>query len=93
MAAVKQTGEKPRKSNLPGAGPGRPKGSVNKVGKAAKDAIAEAAEALGGTSRLVAWAQEDPANERAFWATIYPKLLPLQVAGENGGPVVFKWQE
>lgn len=66
---------------------GRSKGTPNKTTKAAKDAIAEAAEALGGAARLVAWAQEDPLNERVFWGTIYPKLLPLQVAGEGGGPV------
>lgn len=62
-------------------GPGRPKGSPNKVTKAAKDAIADAAERLGGSNRLVEWAKEDPKNEHAFWATIYPKLLPLQVNG------------
>lgn len=62
-------------------GPGRPKGSQNKTTKAAKDAIADAAEKLGGTNRLVAWAKEDVLNERAFWSSIYPKLLPLQVAG------------
>lgn len=69
---------------------GRPKGAVNKTTKAAKDAIAEAAEALGGSKRLVEWAKEDPANERTFWGTIYPKLLPLQVngAGENGEHVL-----
>lgn len=75
------------------AGPGRPKGAVNKTTKAAKDAIAYAAEGLGGAERLIAWAQEDARNESAFWTTIYPKLLPLQVAGENGqalGLVVFK---
>ena len=66
---------------------GRPKGAANKTTKAAKDAIAQAAEALGGAERLTAWAQEDPANERVFWGTIYPKLLPLQVTGEGGGPV------
>lgn len=60
-------------------GPGRPKGSPNKVTAAAKDAIAEAAARLGGTNRIVAWAQEDPKNESAFWTTVYPKLLPLQV--------------
>lgn len=74
-------------------GPGRPKGSPNKVTAAAKDAIAQAAEQLGGTNRIVEWAKEDPLNERAFWATIYPKLLPLQVSGEGGGPVAvtFSW--
>ncbi len=41
--------------------------------------ISLAAEGLGGLDRLVTWAKEDPLNERAFWANIYPKLLPLQV--------------
>lgn len=67
--------------------PGKPKGALSKTTKTAKEAIALAAEKLGGADRLVAWAKEAPENERAFWATIYPKLLPLQVTGENGGPV------
>jgi hypothetical protein len=82
------TGAEKRKP--PAAGKGRVKGSLNKTTKAAKDAIAEAAEALGGAARLTSWAQEDPANERVFWGTIYPKLLPLQVTGEGGGPVVIQ---
>lgn len=70
--------------------PGRPKGIPNKTTQIAKDAIALAAERLGGVDRLVDWAKEDPANERAFWATIYPKLLPLQVqgSGDNGEHVI-----
>lgn len=67
--------------NLTRKGAGRPKGSVNKTTAAAKDVINQAANELGGAARLLAWAKEDPANERAFWATIYPKLLPLQVSG------------
>jgi hypothetical protein len=70
------------------AGPGRPKGLQNKTTLAAKEAIALAAERLGGVDRLVAWAEEDPKNESAYWTTIYPKLLPLQVSGEGGGPIV-----
>lgn len=73
--------------NLTRKGAGRPKGSQNKVTKAAKEAIAEAAEKLGGVDRLVSWAKEDPLNERAFWSTIYPKLLPLQVAGDAENPI------
>lgn len=68
--------------NLTKKGAGRPKGSVNKVTAAAKDVIAKAAEGLGGASRLLEWAKEDPANEKAFWSSIYPKLLPLQVNGD-----------
>lgn len=73
--------------NRGNAGKGRPKGAMNKTTKAAKDAIAEAAERLGGSDRLVDWAKEDPANERVFWGTIYPKLLPLQVTGDADNPL------
>lgn len=68
-------------------GPGRPKGSPNKLHKAAKEAIAEAAEQLGGANRITAWAKEDPLNERAFWSTIYPKLIPVQVGGDPNNPI------
>jgi hypothetical protein len=72
------------------AGKGRAKGSRNKMTLIAREAIAYAAEGLGGADRLVAWAKEDPQNERVFWGTIYPKLLPLQVegTGEGGGLTV-----
>ena len=78
----------------PNMGKGRPKGALNRTTTSAKEAIAIAADKLGGAERLVAWAQKDPTNERAFWATIYPKLLPLQVSGEDGGPIqaVIRWQ-
>jgi len=73
-------------SNTGNAGKGRPKGSLNKSTLIAKEAISTAAEKLGGTDRLVKWAKEDSKNEAAFWTTIYPKLLPLQVngAGDQG---------
>lgn len=74
-------------TNLPKRGPGRPKGSPNKVGREAKEVIAAAAESLGGGERLVAWARQSPENEKAFWATIYPKLLPLTVAGDKNNPL------
>lgn len=81
IEANKAAGKPPR------AGMGRPKGAVNKNTQAAKDAIADAALKLGGAKRLVEWAQADPANERVFWGTIYPKLLPLQVGGDAGNPI------
>lgn len=74
-------------ANLTNRGRGRPKGAVNATTRAAKEAIEYAADGLGGADRLVAWAQEDPANERVFWGTIYPKLLPLTVAGDKENPI------
>jgi hypothetical protein len=65
------------------AGPGRPKGSKNKTTQSAKDAIAQAAEGLGGAERLQQWATEAPENEKTFWGTIYPKLLPLAGTKDN----------
>lgn len=58
---------------------GRKKGVPNKTTQAAKDAISMAADRIGGVDRLVDWVKEDPQNERAFWVSVYPKLLPLQV--------------
>jgi hypothetical protein len=62
-------------------GAGRPKGSKNKTTATAKSIIEAAAQGLGGAERLLAWAQEAPENERAFWTNIFPKLMPLQVNG------------
>jgi hypothetical protein len=67
--------------------PGKPKGALSKTTRSVKEAIELAAEGLGGAKRLVEWAKEDPSNERIFWGNIYPKLLPLQVTGEGGGPL------
>lgn len=76
--------------NLTRKGRGRPKGSVNKVTATAKEIISEASDRLGGVARLVAWAKEAPENERAYWAQIFPKLLPLQVAGDPNAPLTHK---
>lgn len=70
---------------------GRQKGTPNKMTQLAKDVIAGAAADLGGQKRLVAWAQEDEANERMFWGTIYPKLLPLTVSGDPDNPLRVEW--
>jgi hypothetical protein len=74
--------------NRGNAGKGRPKGAKNKTTLIAKEAIAAAAEKLGGTDRLVAWAKEDDKNEHTFWGTIYPKLLPLQVDANVAGKII-----
>jgi hypothetical protein len=77
--------DEPKNTGQFGPGnPGKPKGACNKTTRTAKEAIALAAEGLGGVDRLIEWAKADPANERAFWATIYPKLIPVQVANADG---------
>lgn len=69
---------------------GRPAGVPNKVTAVAKSVIAGTATALGGEDRLVAWCREDPANERAFWTSIYPRLLPHEVSGPDGDAIAIK---
>jgi hypothetical protein len=75
-----------KNKNLEGVARGRPKGSPNKTTSIAKEAIAKAADELGGADRLIEWIKEEPINERIFWKDIYTKLLPLQVngSGEDG---------
>lgn len=70
MAAGKKTG-------------GRVAGTPNKLTKAAREVISGCAEALGGMDRMVAWAKEDPLNERIFWSSIFPRIVPLDVT--SGG--------
>lgn len=70
-----------KNNNLVNKRGGRPKGALNKTTMAAKEALVFAFEGLGGAQRLVDWCKADEKNESAFWVSIYPKLLPLQVNG------------
>jgi hypothetical protein len=70
----------------PKPGPGRPKGSKNKLTASIKEAIERAFEEVGGQSYLAKVAQEDP---RTF-CTLLGKLLPMQVTGEDGAPIKAK---
>ncbi len=74
------------------AGKGRPRGAVNKTTKLAKHAIAEAFEKLGGMQALVDWAQADGDNLKVFYATIWPKIIPIQteVSGPDGEAIRFE---
>ena len=60
---------------------GRKKGSQNLHTRAIREMIEAAAEGLGGTARLISWAMEDEINERLFWSSIWPRILPLQIQG------------
>lgn len=64
-------------------GAGRPKGSQNKFTADVKGMILEALSGAGGAAYLQRQADENP----AAFMTLVGKVLPLQVTGENGGPV------
>lgn len=73
----------------PNPGKGRPKGTPNKITVAAKEAIQAAFDKLGGTDAFVKWAEKEK-NQTAFYAHVYPKLLPLdmKIAGELTSKIV-----
>jgi hypothetical protein len=79
-APVKKTG-----SNLPGAGPGRPKGVPNKTTALVREMVTAALDEAGGVDYLVERAR-DPKTASAF-LTLVGKVLPIQVTGEDGGAI------
>jgi hypothetical protein len=81
MSANKQ--QKP-----PNAGKGRVKGVSNKVTKQLKDMILGALDDAGGQKYLAERAK-DPRTAGAFLGLV-AKVLPMQVTGANGGPLVFE---
>ncbi len=62
---------------------GRKTGTLNKRTAQIRWAIAECARGLGGVERLIAWREESPENEFAFWTQLYPKLLPVHIEATN----------
>lgn len=69
--------------NRGNAGKGRPKGSVNKTTAAIKDMVMSALDEAGGIEYLVTQSRENP----TAFLTLVGKVLPLQVTGEDGGPI------
>jgi hypothetical protein len=70
----------------PNAGKGRPKGSPNKATALVKEMILGALEAAGGQEYLKRQSEENP---KAF-LTLVGRVLPLQLTGDGGGPVVIQ---
>lgn len=60
---------------------GRKKGTPNKRTANAKAAIEQVFNGLGDADGLRDWALSDPDNLKAFYVSIWPKVLPLQVNG------------
>jgi hypothetical protein len=72
--------------NLPKKGPGRPKGSANKITKNIKQAIEEAFDKAGGVDYLVRLAAEDP---RTF-CSLVGKVIPTTISGDQENPISIK---
>jgi hypothetical protein len=66
-------------TNLPGRGPGRPKGSRNKMTTALKDMILNSLDRLGGEEYLMQLARD---NSSAY-ASILGKVLPTTLAASD----------
>jgi hypothetical protein len=63
---------------------GRPKGTLNKDNAQLREMILQALAKAGGVSYLTAQATQNP----SAFLTLIGKVLPLQVAGDGGGPVL-----
>lgn len=72
-------------------GPGRPKGAQNKTTALLKEAILKAAEAAGkdmnGKGGVVGYCTFLATQEPKAFAQLLGKVLPMQVTGDDGGPV------
>ncbi|MCC7144261.1 MAG: hypothetical protein IT349_19370 [Candidatus Eisenbacteria bacterium] len=62
---------------------GRKKGTPNKLSADLKAMILGALDQAGGQTYLVAQAKKNP----TAFLTLVGKVLPLQVSGEDGGPL------
>lgn len=71
-------------ANLPKKGPGRPKGSSNKITKNIKTAIEEAFDKAGGVDYLVGLATSDPKT----FCTLVGKVIPTTIIGDEDNPLV-----
>jgi hypothetical protein len=50
----------------------------------ARDVIAQAFDRIGGIEAFVDWIESSEDHRKLFYATLYPKLLTLQVTGKGG---------
>lgn len=66
------------------AGPGRPKGSPNKITGQLKEMILGALDKAGGEAYLVKQSDENP----TAFLTLVGKVLPLQVSNDPENPLV-----
>lgn len=82
------------KRKPPAAGMGRVKGVPNKTTKLLREAILEAAEAVGedgrGKEGLTGYLKRVATEDVKAFSSLLGRVLPLQVTGDGGGAVVIE---
>lgn len=69
---------------------GRQKGTPNKTTALLKDAVLKAAENAGAEDGLVGYLEKQATENPGPFLALLGKVLPMQVTGENGGPIKAK---
>lgn len=69
---------------------GRQKGTPNKTTALLKDAVLKAAENAGAEDGLVGYLEKQATDNPGPFLALLGKVLPMQVTGENGGPIKAK---
>jgi hypothetical protein len=67
---------------------GRTKGTPNKTTALLKDAILEAAHKAGNKAGMVGYLTQQATENPAAFMTLLGKVMPLQVEGPEGKPVL-----
>lgn len=84
MAETTKLGKRSNRGAKPGERRGgRQKGTPNKLTGQVKEMILAALDKAGGVDYLVTQSEENP----TAFMTLVGKVLPLQLTGEDGGPV------
>ncbi len=80
------------KRRPPAAGKGRKPGTQNKTTRLLREAILEAAEAVGrdgkGKEGLVGYLKRVADKDTKSFAMLLGKVLPMQVTGPGGAPLI-----
>lgn len=74
-------------------GAGRPKGKVSPQTAVLKDAILKAAEKAGDKDGLVGYLKTQAIANPGPFLSLLGKVLPMQVAGADGGDLVISWRK
>lgn len=92
MTEPTKVAEKKFRPSLPGERRGgRQKGTPNKATALLKDAILTAATEAGGEGGMEGYLRLQAVQNPGPFMSLLGKVLPMQITGEDGGPVSVTW--